>query len=303
MSTLTLAQTQALVELSKLFYTFLPGSGAIFTWQNVAENNSVGSFWRGGSKQPAITHLMEATYEHRPDRFCPLIVMAVREGMKYRSKRNEPVTLQEIQRVNELLKKLKFQIPDLNDPVFLRDLPTSATPTGATNTPSNEIKRADIARLHAQFLNVLSIADARARGFALEKFLNDFFSEHGMNPKASFKLGGEQIDGSFTLNGDVYLLEARWREEPANAADLMVLRGKSEKSEWTRGLFLSMNGFSALAIDSLKTGKKANLIGIDGEDLILVLERRWTLQDAILAKLRHTGETGEFFIRLAVIPR
>ena len=54
----------------------------------------------------------------------------------------------------------------------------------------------------------------------------------------------------------------------ANGSDLLVLRGKAEKSEWTRGLFISINGFSDLAADSFRIGRKANLIGMSARTLV-----------------------------------
>ena len=111
----------------------------------------------------------------------------------------------------------------------------------------------------------------------------------------------EQIDGSFEWQGSTFLVEARWRSEPANTADLLVLRGKAEKSDWTRGLFISINGFSDLATPTLQIGRKANLIAMSGHDLILILERHWTLPDALKAKLRHTGETAEAYKPLVEI--
>ena len=48
------------------------------------------------------------------------------------------------------------------------------------------------------------------RGYKFEKFLKDMFDVYGLSPRASFRLEGEQIDGSFVCGGDTYLLEAKW---------------------------------------------------------------------------------------------
>ena len=79
-------------------------------------------------------------------------------------------------------------------------------------------------------------ADPQKRGYKFESFLNELFHIHGLAPRSSFRVAGEQIDGSFEWNGNTFMVEARWRAQPANAADLLVLRGKAEKSDWTRGL-------------------------------------------------------------------
>ena len=36
------------------------------------------------------------------------------------------------------------------------------------------------------------------RGFEFERFLNAMFAAYGLSPRSSFRLVGEQIDGSFT---------------------------------------------------------------------------------------------------------
>jgi hypothetical protein len=64
-------------------------------------------------------------------------------------------------------------------------------------------------------------------------------------------------------------------------------------------LFISVNGFSSLAADTFSRGRRANLITMDGQDLMLILEQRWSLQDAIRVKLRHAGETGGVILPLA----
>src|SRR5688500_7271957 len=57
------AQTQAIAELGDIFYSYLPGSGAKYTWKEAAEANGVGFQWMGGSKRPSIVNLFEKTFE------------------------------------------------------------------------------------------------------------------------------------------------------------------------------------------------------------------------------------------------
>jgi hypothetical protein len=300
---LSLADTQAIAELADALYSFLPGSGAVYTWREASQQSGVGEYWVGGSKLPAITDLLEAAYTVRRERFCDLILTAVRQGMKYRIKKQEPVHRAEIDRINSLLLKLRFKIPELHDPGFLNGLPGSITDFAAPKSgacdgvgvmPPPQVIR----RLHQSFSALFAETDAVRRGYKFEQFLNEFFDTHDLAPRGSFKLMGEQIDGSFEMQGSVFLVEARWRQTMTTAADLFVLRGKAEKSEWTRGLFISVNGFSDLASETLRMNRKANLVCMCGQDLVLILEGRWVLQDALRAKLRHTGETGDAYIPL-----
>jgi hypothetical protein len=310
MQTATLAETQALVELTDLLYSFLPGSGAKYTWREAAAEHGLEQFWGGGSKLPAITQLLEATFERRRDRFCGLLLTAVRQGMKYR-KKGEPVTREEVQRINALARRVGFGIPELLDQKFLDGLPSNPPPPASDSVaavraqpdPQVEARKKlaeEMERLRQRFLVLLAEKNAQARGYAFEAFLNDLFRMNGLIPREPFRVVGEQIDGSFEWQSHVFLIEARWRQEAADAPDLYVLRGKVEgKSDWTRGLFISVNGFSSLAADTFSKGRRANLITMDGQDLMLILEQRWSLLDAIRVKLRHAGETGEVHLPLA----
>jgi hypothetical protein len=75
-----------------------------------------------------------------------------------------------------------------------------------------------------------------------ESFLSDLFAAFGLAPRGSFRIVGEQIDGSFRLH-----MELTWSKPSSMAidwvADLMAFSGKvSAKAAWARGLFVSNLG-------------------------------------------------------------
>lgn len=148
-----------------------------------------------------------------------------------------------------------------------------------------------------QRLIEISKLEPQARGFAFERFLNDLFDIHKLAPRGSFRLIGEQIDGSFELNSDVYLLEAKWQAKQTSQDDLLIFRGKVEsKSSWTRGLFISDSGFTEDGLTAFSRGRATNMIGMTGQDLFFVLSGEISLQDAISLKARRAAETGEFYV-------
>jgi hypothetical protein len=148
-----------------------------------------------------------------------------------------------------------------------------------------------------QRLIEISNLEPQPKGFAFEKFLNDLFYVHNLAPRGSFRLTGEQIDGSFELNSDVYLLEAKWQTKQTSQDDLLVFRGKVEsKSTWTRGLFISDSGFTEDGLVAFSKGKATNIIGMTGQDLFFVLAGEISLQDTVSLKVRRAAETGEFYV-------
>lgn len=153
-----------------------------------------------------------------------------------------------------------------------------------------------LAKLKEQLL-ALDKLDPQARGFAFERFLKDMFECHQLAPRSSFRLVGEQIDGSFDLNGDVYLLEAKWHAKQTAQVDLLAFREKVEsKSAWSRGLFVSNSGFTDDALTAFARGRATNIIGMTGQDLFFILSGEISLTDALSKKTRRAAETGEFYV-------
>lgn len=137
----------------------------------------------------------------------------------------------------------------------------------------------------------LSELDPHARGFAFERFLKDLFEANNLSPKASFRLAGEQIDGSFELRNETYLLEAKWQNSPIGACELHVFEGKlKEKASWSRGLFVSFSGFSKDGLLAFGRGKR--VVCMDGLDLSEILRLHVSFEETIALKVRRAAEMG-----------
>lgn len=152
-----------------------------------------------------------------------------------------------------------------------------------------------LAELRDSILRINTL-EAHVRGFEFEKFLGSLFEAHGLAPRSSFRLVGEQIDGSFVFGSDVYLVEAKWQTKLTSQDDLLIFREKVEsKSAWTRGLFVSYSGFSEDGITAFARGRATNIIGMTGQDLHFILSGEMSFPDSIARKTRCAAETGEFF--------
>jgi hypothetical protein len=67
--------------------------------------------------------------------------------------------------------------------------------------------------LKNEYFILLSSTNSQQRGFKLEKVLRVLFEIFDLDPKASFRIIGEQLDGAFSFDGTDYLLEAKWQQE------------------------------------------------------------------------------------------
>lgn len=155
-----------------------------------------------------------------------------------------------------------------------------------------------LANLRKDFFE-LKTSKPQKRGFELERFLVRLFQVCELLPLQSFKTNKEQIDGSFQIGNDIFLMEAKWHTKKIGHSDLMVFQGKvSSKAKWSRGLFISISGFSDNSIDVLSRGKSLSIVGMDENDLIKILDNEITFSDAIALKLRYAAETNYFFAPL-----
>lgn len=108
---------------------------------------------------------------------------------------------------------------------------------------------------------------------------------------------GEQIDGSFELPPETFLLEARWRDSRGGQADLLTFAGKVDgKAQWSRGLFVSYSGFSDDGLHAFAQGRRTGIICMDGLDLTQVLSGGLNLIEVIQRKKRRAAETGRAFV-------
>jgi hypothetical protein len=136
----------------------------------------------------------------------------------------------------------------------------------------------------------------QTRGFAFERFLNDLFATFNLAPRGSFRLVGEQIDGSFQLGQDIYLVEAKWENHKTGQNDLLSFAGKVEgKAQWSRGLLISYAGFTEDGLEAFARGKSTRIICMDGLDLHGVLRNGLDLSEVVNRKMRRAGETNQAF--------
>jgi hypothetical protein len=151
--------------------------------------------------------------------------------------------------------------------------------------------------LNTQYCQLVTWSNVQERGYRLEDLLHRLFDLFDLDPKASFRIEGEQIDGAFSFDGTDYLFEAKWQNELVRADALDSLASKIiRKLDNTLGLFLAINGFSSDGIVAHSAGRKVLLL-VDGADVMAVLDARIALPDLLRRKRRHASQTGEIYLR------
>ncbi|MFR9290875.1 MAG: hypothetical protein ACLVL6_14015 [Clostridium paraputrificum] len=168
----------------------------------------------------------------------------------------------------------------------------------AEKLKSNQAVVKKLEEINSRYSKLILSGKPQQRGFELEKIMYDIFSLFDLDPKASFRNIGEQIDGAFELEGTDYLFEAKWQSTLSDASDLDSFCGKiRRKLDNTLGLFMSINGFSEDAVKIHSAGRSTILL-MDGADLMAVLEGRIDLVTLIIRKKRHAAHTGNIYLKI-----
>ena len=231
------------------------------------------------------------------DKFCILILEVVRRGIKYRDSKGRPITREEIEELNNLILKVQFKIPELWDKDFLNSLSSSKQSASEIIQKEEKISNERRKELCNKLLKIGELSP-QERGYAFEHFLNDLFEAFNLNPRSSFRVTGEQIDGSLELDGETYLIEAKWESRQIGEHELLTFYGKiAGKAAWSRGIFISYGGFTKEGLIAFSKGRPTNLITLTAQDLYFILEGHegicLNLDEVIRIKVRYAAETGD----------
>lgn len=151
-------------------------------------------------------------------------------------------------------------------------------------------------RLAGMLKEVMQLAPNQ-RGFAFERFLDDTFAVFNLAPRKSFRLVGEQIDGSFHLASETYLVEAKWQDPQIGNRELQAFAGTVRtKAIWSRGLYVSYSGFSEEGLTAFGRGDATRIICIDGLELWQTIQNALDLAEVLSLKTRRAAETGRAYV-------
>ena len=169
----------------------------------------------------------------------------------------------------------------------------------AARESTRQLHESRLSQLREQFLRMQQSSDRpQRRGKELEGFLNTLFELWDLNPRASYSIQHEQLDGAFTFRTDDYIIEARWWAKPLGPKELNDFKVKVDtKARNTLGLYVSISGFTEGAI-AKHSGTGTPLILMDGPDLMPILEGYIDLNEVLELKRRHAAETGNPMYRV-----
>ncbi|WP_033349461.1 restriction endonuclease [Kitasatospora aureofaciens] len=151
-----------------------------------------------------------------------------------------------------------------------------------------------LAALNDRFAELGKMEDRKKAGLLFEPFLNELFHLFDLEPRLSYVLETEQIDGSLSFDTDDYIVEAKWWKKAMEREHVDIFDAKvRRKGKLALGLYIAVNGFTAGALKEYD--RRTTFITMDGGDLMCVLEGRIPLDELLRRKKRHANETGNCY--------
>lgn len=154
-------------------------------------------------------------------------------------------------------------------------------------------RKAERQALRARLASLSSMTNARERGIIFEKLLNDLFALDGLLVRESFTLTQdgdgivEQIDGIVALDGQDYLVEAKWWTKPLGTGETAQHLVRVHNRANVHGLFISTSGYTAAAIKQYADALGTKIVVLaETAEILLLLEQEGNFAKWLRSKTR-----------------
>ena len=126
-------------------------------------------------------------------------------------------------------------------------------------------------------------------GYAFQEWFFDLVKFFDLEHRRPYVTDGRQIDGSVTHEGTTYLVELKFTNSQCGAPEVDIFLAKvNSKADNTMGLFVSMAGYSSVAISGASKAKTPLLL-LDASHIFLVLQGLWALPELISRLRQHAS--------------
>lgn len=154
-------------------------------------------------------------------------------------------------------------------------------------------RRTNITAVKRDLYALFNENNKQKRGKALEKVLNRLFETYGILVREAFTLTGlqgegivEQIDGAIEIEGELYLVEMKWWNEPLGIGDVSHHLVRLFNRGQVRGIIISESGYTGPAVTTCKEALSSIVVILCRlEEIVLLLEQEKDLRVFLKAKI------------------
>lgn len=287
-------KTKALEEIAALIVDFLPGPAPGYpvvphSFQGIARELDLGSFWQGHSKPQSVEALLEGALESSPEKFSELLLRIIDACRHHHKSDKNSLTVQDIDEIRICLKKLDLHISQMESEDFVAGLPFRMHTQRATKALQRNV--VDLNSRMRKELIALTMMPESEQAYALELFLNKLFINGGLSPHSPFRQKDAQIAGEFHSGKQIVQLNAFWQPAITESQISEILHQVSEQAKC---MLFSLRGFSDDIKHFISEAREPSLFATDVRDIFLVLDGGANLEQMIGLKLKSAEKGNPF---------
>lgn len=155
-----------------------------------------------------------------------------------------------------------------------------------------EHKEASVA-IRTNLASLFGNTNPQKRGKLLEEVLNRYFKFSEIHVRDAFTLTGsdgegilEQIDGVVELDGQVYLVEMKWWNEPVGVEAVTQHISRLYARAQANGIFISATGFTKTAVTTCQNALSQKVIVLcELQEIVSLLEQEKSLKKFLKEKV------------------
>ncbi len=168
-----------------------------------------------------------------------------------------------------------------------------------TNKARKESYHDQLLKLQEEFRRCNEL-NPQGKGYALEKLFTKLMQISDISIQEPFKIVGEQIDGGIKYDGHYYLIELKWLSGKAGTEDIGSFYYKVDGKLDSRGIFISMNGFTDGVLKGLQKGKEIKIMLLDGVHLSNVIFGSHTFNELLDHCISYAAYKAELYCPHAI---
>ena len=139
-------------------------------------------------------------------------------------------------------------------------------------------------------------------GYKFEQWLYKLAKFSDLQARPSYRgADGHQIDGSINIDGTTLLVEAKLTSSQTQRDQIVLFIDKiNHRAENTRGLFVSISGFSESALKDASCDHTPLILMDYKHIFILLVTRRFTFPELVRRMLSNAAETGSSYLDVSM---
>ena len=156
-------------------------------------------------------------------------------------------------------------------------------------------KRQALEIIKNDFYSLFSDTNPQKRGKDLERVMNAYFSEYQILIKENFTRSGEagegiieQIDGIIELDGQIYLVEMKWKKDSIGSDDIYAHLGRIYHRACAHGIYISASEYTPSALVAAREAlvKNTLLVMCNLKDFVSIIESEYDLRQYLKDKIQ-----------------